>query len=55
MTLTGAHIGILFMVLQENIHFGVNLDITSYRDDKRETHNPDGRAYAPVVWDFYQV
>ncbi|XP_025103445.1 ribosomal oxygenase 1-like [Pomacea canaliculata] len=39
---------------QENIHFGVNLDITSYRDDKRETHNPDGRAYAPVVWDFYQ-
>jgi len=22
---------------------------------KRETHNPTGRAYAPVVWDFYQV
>ncbi|KAK7504202.1 hypothetical protein BaRGS_00004506 [Batillaria attramentaria] len=39
---------------QENIQFGVNVDITSYRDDKRETHNPAGRAYAPLVWDFYQ-
>ncbi|KAK7104186.1 ribosomal oxygenase 1-like [Littorina saxatilis] len=39
---------------QENIQFGVNIDITSYVDDKRETHNPAGRAYAPLVWDFYQ-
>ena len=30
-----------------------NLDVTSYSDGKRETHNPEGRAYAPVVWDFY--
>ena len=27
--------------------------MTSYSDGKRETHNPEGRAYAPVVWDFY--
>ena len=27
--------------------------MTSYTDGKRETHNPEGRAYAPVVWDFY--
>ena len=40
---------------QECIQYGVNLDITSYTDGKRETHNPTGRAYAPVVWDFYQV
>ncbi|CAG2193440.1 NO66 [Mytilus edulis] len=39
---------------QENIHFGVNLDVTTFTDGKRETHNPAGRAHAPVVWDFYQ-
>ena len=32
-----------------------NVDITTYVDGKRETHNPVGRAYAPVVWDYYQV
>jgi len=31
------------------------LDVTSYRDGKRETHNPTGRAHAPVVWDYYEV
>lgn len=39
---------------QENIQFGVNLDVTTFTDGKRETHNPAGRAFAPVVWDFYQ-
>lgn len=43
------------MIFQENIQFGINLDITSFKNDKRETHNPSGRAHAPVVWDFYQV
>lgn len=39
---------------KEDIQFGVNLDVTSYRDGKRETHNPPGRAYRSVVWDYYQ-
>ncbi|KAK3748732.1 hypothetical protein QZH41_015680 [Actinostola sp. cb2023] len=39
---------------KHNVRFSVNLDVTSYKDGKRETHNPEGRAYAPVVWDFYQ-
>lgn len=39
---------------KEHIEFGVNLDVTSYQDGKRETHNPPGRAYRSVVWDFYQ-
>ncbi|XP_076464273.1 ribosomal oxygenase 1-like isoform X2 [Babylonia areolata] len=39
---------------QETLQFGVNIDITSYINDKRETHNPVGRAHAPLVWDFYQ-
>ncbi|KAG7160252.1 Ribosomal oxygenase 1-like [Homarus americanus] len=30
-----------------------NLDITSYTDGKRETHNPIGQAHAPVVWDYF--
>lgn len=42
-------------VLQRNLEFGVNIDVTTYRDGKRETHNPPGTAFAPVVWDFYQV
>ncbi|GAB6021439.1 hypothetical protein CHUAL_004045 [Chamberlinius hualienensis] len=36
------------------VWFGKNIDITTYENGKRETHNPPGRAYAPVVWDFYQ-
>lgn len=39
---------------EENIQFSVNLDITTYSNGVRETHNPVGRAYAPVVWDMYQ-
>ncbi|KAL8610962.1 hypothetical protein ACOMHN_042578 [Nucella lapillus] len=39
---------------RENLQFGVNVDITSYVDDERKTHNPAGRAHAPLVWDFYQ-
>ena len=35
--------------------FTENLDVTSYENGKRETHNPIGRAFAPVVWDYYQV
>ena len=41
--------------MQRNLEFGVNLDVTTYMDGTRETHNPPGIAYAPVVWDFYQV
>jgi len=33
--------------------FGKNLDVTSYTDGKRETHNPQGRVFPAVLWDFY--
>lgn len=36
-----------------NILFTQNIDITSYSDGKRETHNPPGRALPSVVWDYY--
>jgi len=29
------------------IWFGKNLDVTSYENGKRETHNPDGKASGP--------
>lgn len=35
------------------IEYTKNLDVTSYSGGKRETHNPQGRAHAPVVWDYY--
>lgn len=41
------------MLREQRVEFTKNLDITSYRNGVRETHNPDGRAMAPVVWDFY--
>jgi len=37
------------------VNFTDNIDVVTYVNGKRETHNPTGRAYAPVVWDFYQV
>lgn len=40
---------------QEDVQYGVNLDITSYTNGMRETHNPPGRALPYTVWDFYKV
>ncbi|XP_036363178.1 ribosomal oxygenase 1 isoform X2 [Octopus sinensis] len=39
---------------KENIQFGKNIDVTTYCDGKRETHNPTGQAHAAVVWDYFQ-
>ncbi|MEQ2205556.1 Ribosomal oxygenase 1, partial [Xenoophorus captivus] len=39
---------------EENVQYGLNLDITSYVNGKRETHNPPGRALPFTVWDFYE-
>nr|XP_055042109.1 ribosomal oxygenase 1 isoform X2 [Misgurnus anguillicaudatus] len=38
----------------DNVLYGVNLDVTSYTNDTRETHNPPGRALPYTVWDFYE-
>lgn len=43
------------LCVQENVQYGVNLDVTSYTNGKRETHNPPGRALPYTVWDFYEV
>jgi len=37
---------------KQRVLYGKNLDVTSY-DGKRETHNPEGRVYPAVLWDFY--
>ncbi|XP_036406303.1 ribosomal oxygenase 1 [Megalops cyprinoides] len=39
---------------EDEVQFGVNLDVTSYTKGKRETHNPPGRALPLTVWDFYK-
>ncbi|KAG8444130.1 hypothetical protein GDO86_009347 [Hymenochirus boettgeri] len=39
---------------EDNVKFGVNLDVTSYSDGSRETHNPPGRALPLVVWDYFK-
>lgn len=41
------------MLRNEHIQFTKNIDITSYVGEKRETHNPEGRAHPHLVWDFY--
>ncbi|XP_035276786.1 ribosomal oxygenase 1 isoform X2 [Anguilla anguilla] len=38
----------------DEVQFGVNLDVTSYINGKRETHHPPGRALPFTVWDFYK-
>jgi len=40
------------IVREQRILYGKNLDVTSY-DGKRETHNPEGRVFPAVLWDFY--
>lgn len=41
-------------ILRESyILFTKNIDITSYENGIRETHNPVGRAVPTVVWDYY--
>ncbi|XP_026748823.2 bifunctional lysine-specific demethylase and histidyl-hydroxylase NO66 [Galleria mellonella] len=41
------------MLRKDNIQFTKNIDITSYVNEKRETHNPEGRAHPYLVWDYY--
>ncbi|XP_043528860.1 ribosomal oxygenase 1 isoform X1 [Frieseomelitta varia] len=38
---------------ESHILFTKNIDITSYENGVRETHNPAGRAVPSVVWDYY--
>lgn len=45
----------LCVIVQDDVQYGVNLDVTSYTNGKRETHNPPGRALPYSVWDFYEV
>lgn len=42
------------MLRNNNVQFTKNLDVTSYSDGKRETHNPVGRALPSIVWDYYK-
>ncbi|PSN44531.1 hypothetical protein C0J52_14684 [Blattella germanica] len=42
------------MLRNNNVQFKKNLDVTTYVDGKRETHNPDGRALPSLVWDYYK-
>ncbi|KAL1465006.1 hypothetical protein WDU94_004604, partial [Cyamophila willieti] len=40
-------------ILRDNfIEYTKNIDVTSYVDGQRETHNPEGRALPQVVWDY---
>ncbi|KAK2706655.1 hypothetical protein QYM36_014639 [Artemia franciscana] len=43
-------------ILRKNyIMFTKNIDITTYINGVRKTHNPEGRAYASTVWDLYST
>lgn len=43
------------MLRNNSIEFTKNLDVTSYENGIRETHNPEGRAMPGTVWEFYQT
>lgn len=41
-------------ILRKNIiEYTKNVDITSYKDGVRETHNPEGRVMPSQIWNFY--
>ncbi|XP_055638168.1 bifunctional lysine-specific demethylase and histidyl-hydroxylase NO66 [Toxorhynchites rutilus septentrionalis] len=42
------------MLRRHNIEYTKNIDVTSYKEGKRETHNPDGRVLPPDMWQFYE-
>ena len=39
---------------ERHLIFTKNIDLTSYENGERRTHNPSGKAYPAVVWDHYQ-
>jgi len=44
--------GLEKIVREQRVLYGKHMDITSY-DGTRETHNPIGRVYPAVMWDYY--
>lgn len=41
------------MLRKNVVDFTKNIDITSYENGERLTHNPDGRALPGTVWEYY--
>lgn len=41
------------MLKENHLEYTKNIDVTSYRDGVRETHNPGGRAIVPAIWSYY--
>lgn len=41
------------MLIRNHLEFTTNIDVTSYVNGERQTHNPDGRAMPPTVWGYY--
>lgn len=45
---------ILDFILRNNVlRYGHNVDVVFYENEKRENINLEGRAYAAALWDFY--
>jgi hypothetical protein len=36
------------------LEFTTNIDIVTYVNEVKQNHNKEGRAFAPLVWDFFQ-
>lgn len=36
------------------LEFTTNIDVVTYIDEVKQNHNKEGRAFAPLVWDFFQ-
>eukprot|EP00088_Acartia_fossae_P053775 TRINITY_DN6138_c0_g1_i1.p1 TRINITY_DN6138_c0_g1~~TRINITY_DN6138_c0_g1_i1.p1 ORF type:complete len:508 (+),score=61.53 TRINITY_DN6138_c0_g1_i1:35-1558(+) len=44
--------GLEKILREQRVLYGKHMDVTSY-DGTRETHNPIGRVYPAVMWDYY--
>ncbi|KAK6637255.1 hypothetical protein RUM44_007669 [Polyplax serrata] len=41
-------------VMDNDMYFGKNIDVTSYVNSERLTHNKEGKATLPILWDYFE-
>ncbi len=44
-----------YCFLKNDLEYTTNIDVTTYVNGEKKKHNPDGKVYAPIIWDFFQV
>lgn len=46
---------LIYLPLQDSLQYTVNINVTSFEDNKRQTHNPIGKVYPSTLWQYFMV